>query len=741
MTTMRHSTIIVNLWHRPRGLSPAAPAKDSRGDSDRMASIEWFRTNVFSPFPTNSRDFGARRRVGRIVPTPSQWFGAFLLIFLMNSMAEAQNAPPRFEKPPRITISEENRAELAAGAETLKKAIDAIPGTISPEVAADLTVFHKAVTFALELGEFYVPGDVDSARRLLATGQARAAALARGEKPWTSAKGPVAIGFMSRIDNSVQPAVVVIPDALKFDRTQRAKLVVVLHGRDERLSEVRFLASRSEPKILPNPAADAITLHIYGRGNNAYRWAGETDVFEAIEAVKRRYPIDDRKIALQGFSMGGAGAWHLGLHHPSLWAAVEAGAGFTETKNYAKLQDDQLTPTTVKLLNIYDAQSYALNVLNTPIAGYGGEDDPQLQASTNILDALKGLGLNCKTERLVSRGEGFDFLRVVGAKTGHKVDEPSRLLLDDFQKAHLAQGTKTDPKRLRFVTYTAKYNRAAWLTVERLVEHYRRAEVDAEVIGAKLVIRKAENVAMLGIDRHVAETVEIEGEAFPLEGAVKGLLPNVYYRRTEQGDGKWRVLEYDESRAFELGASPSKSRNLQGPIDEAFSGPFLCVKGTGQPWSPALGKWADARLKAFQTLWKESLRGELPVKNDNQVTPEDIESRHLILFGDPGSNLWIAKLADQLPTLSWSRAEFKLGGERYAAADHVPCLVAPNPLNVQKYVVVNSGHTFKADAFAGTNALLYPRLGDYGVFQTDGRNETLRASGLFDEGWSFREAR
>ena len=664
-----------------------------------------------------------------------------LIIFFINSMANAQNSPPMFEKPPRITVSTVDQAELAAGAERLKKAIDALPSDIIADLAADVMVFHKAVSLALELNEFYAPSDVDSARRLLEAGQSRTAALTRGESPWRSAKGAVALGFVSRVDNSVQPCAVVVPEELAFDRANRAKLVVVLHGRDERLTEVRFLASRSEPKSTGKADADGITLHVYGRKNNAYRWAGETDVFEAIETVKRRYPIDDRRIALQGFSMGGAGAWHLGLHHPSAWAAVEAGAGFTETKNYAKLKDDHLSPTTAKLLNIYDASNYALNALNVPIAGYGGEVDPQLQASTNILDAFKSLGLSTKTEGLVTRGEGFDFVRVVGAGTGHKVDEPSRATLDVFQKSHLDQGAAPDPKRVRFVTYTTKYNRAAWLTVERLVEHYRRAEVDAEVVGATLVVRKAENVGLLAIDRHVAEKVEIEGESFPLEGAVKGLLPNVYYRRLKPDDGNWKMIDYDESRAFEIGGNGAKTRNLQGPIDDAFMSPFLCVKGTGQPWSPATQKWTDARLSAFQALWKESLRGELPVKNDNQVTPEDVESRHLILFGDPGSNLWIAKLAGQLPTLSWSKTELRLVGDSYAAADHVPCLITLNPLNPQKYVVLNSGHTFTADAFAGTNALLFPRLGDYGVFQTDGRNETLRATGLFDEGWSARAGR
>ena len=37
-----------------------------------------------------------------------------------------------------------------------------------------------------------------------------------------------------------------------------------------------------------------------------------------------------------------------------------------------------------------------------------------------------------------------------------------------------------------------------------------------------------------------------------------------------------------------------------------------------------------------------------------------------------------------------------LGGETYTAADHVPVLIAPNPVNPLRYVVINSGHTFGA---------------------------------------------
>ena len=70
-------------------------------------------------------------------------------------------------------------------------------------------------------------------------------------------------------------------------------------------------------------------------------------------------------------------------------------------------------------------------------------------------------------------------------------------------------------------------------------------------------------------------------------------------------------------------------------IDDAFSGPFVCVRGTGKPWNPHVQRWADARLARFADDWRRWMRGELRIKDDTAVTAEDIESSHLVLFGDP----------------------------------------------------------------------------------------------------------
>jgi hypothetical protein len=203
-------------------------------------------------------------------------------------------------------------------------------------------------------------------------------------------------------------------------------------------------------------------------------------------------------------------------------------------------------------------------------------------------------------------------------------------------------------------------------------------------------------------------------------------------------NGKWNST-MPQKLTVEQSRKPRKTNGLQGPIDDAFTMPFLCVRATGQPWSTRVDDYAAASLKRFQTEWAKYMRGDLPVKNDVDVTSDDIADKHLIIFGDPGSNTMLANVLEGLP-LKWTKDNLTFGGKTFASATHAPLLIHPNPLNPQRYVVLNSGHTFHAEDYQGTNALLYPRLGDFAVLRLAAKGpalgvEQVELNGLFDEGW------
>jgi hypothetical protein len=273
-----------------------------------------------------------------------------------------------------------------------------------------------------------------------------------------------------------------------------------------------------------------------------------------------------------------------------------------------------------------------------------------------------------------------------------------------------------------------------------LDRHYDRTLVDAkrtpQGYEVKTVnIRVLDLILPAGATREPVQVV-IDGQE--LQTTPTSVRPGLHVF-LEKREGQWATI-LPERYATERLRHLQKSPGLQGPIDDAFMSSFLVVQGTGKPWHEATDQYAEASRKRFAGEWSKYLRGEVPVKLDVDVTPEDIQNRHLILFGDPASNSLIAQALPGLP-LQWTKEKITWDGQEYAAGEHVPVLIYPSPLNADRYVVLNSGHTFHASDFQGTNALLYPRLGDHALLKLgsgkDGVSATPVRSGIFDESWRF----
>lgn len=587
----------------------------------------------------------------------------------------------------------------------------------------DVEVYAKAVEWILRHREFYSPAYVRQAKQALATGFERVKQLGQEQPSWFTQPGSTVRGYLSKVDGSTQPYALSLPNGVDLKDGKRWPLVVKLHGRAGKMNEVNFI-SRHDGKPLPKDQT-WIQLDVYGRGNNAYRWAGETDVFEAIEDVRRRYRIDNRRITLWGFSMGGAGAWHLGLHHPAKWSSVGPGAGFVDFYKYQK-QTKQLPPWQHNTLKIYDAIDYALNAANVPIITYGGEKDAQLVASTSTVEAAKKLDVNIPL--------------LVGEGMGHKF-HPERF--KEFMAFHAEKSQAGRPafpgaKQVRFITYTTKYNRCDWLEIAELEKLYEPAVVEGGVDKNFDLSLKTKNVAALKISREIASNAVIDGDRMQLSFAADGLLPEVYYVKSDKG---WTTLDYNASRSFEDNPDLIKRNDLQGPIDDAFMQPFLCVRGTGEPWSAEHESWAMWTLNRFQSEFDKWMRGRVPVVKDTDVTEDMIRNRGLILFGDPGSNSVIAKVAKDLP-LRWTKGELQIAGKTFDPKEHGLSMIYPNPLNRRKYIVINSGHTFHEKDFIASNAWLFPRLGDVAVIsftkESKGFRESIEWADLFRSDWKLR---
>jgi hypothetical protein len=152
---------------------------------------------------------------------------------------------------------------------------------------------------------------------------------------------------------------------------------------------------------------------------------------------------------------------------------------------------------------------------------------------------------------------------------------------------------------------------------------------------------------------------------------------------------------------------------LQGPIDDAFMDSFLMVRPTGKPLNDKVGTWAATEMAHAIDHWRRQFRGEAQVKNDDAVSDADIAGSNLILWGDPSSNKVLAKVVEKLP-IRWERDGIHVGDKTHSADHHVPVLIYPNPLNPKRYVVLNSGFTFREYDYLN-NARQVPKLPDYAV--------------------------
>jgi hypothetical protein len=658
--------------------------------------------------------------------------------------------------PAGVVVPPADRAELEAGVAELGKEIDALRKPARPRSASgpaapstqpavadllpDVQIFFNAVHYALKYDEFFNANEIGKAKVLLAEGMRRAKELGEGQPSWIKGTGLVVRGYVSKIDGSVQPYGLVIPASVAADPYRKRRLDLWYHGRGETLNEINFLTEHMKSPGQFTPP-DTIVLHPYGRYCNANRFAGEIDTFEALDHAKRNYAIDDNRILVRGFSMGGAACWLFATHHSGLWAAAAPGAGFSETAKFLRITDLSTVPWyQQKLWHMYDCTDYAVNLFNCPTVAYSGELDGQKQAADMMVQAAGEVGIH--------------ILHVIGPGAHHNYVQAAKGEINRRLDAIAERGRKVLPSHVKFTTWTLRYNRMNWVTIDELEHHWERATVDAQIVDANTIRVTTQNVAAL--------TLEMPPGTCPLDmtGRVKifinnvervgqpvmsdrswssSFVPNPIPQSPQPPSGKTDVPIFDWSVMF-----PKKVHGLQGPIDDAFMDSFIMVSPTGKPMHPTTAQWVAKEEAHAIDAWRKQFRGEARVKDDSAITDADIASSNLVLWGDPASNSVLAKIAGKLPIL-WDAQGVHVGDKTYPAGTHVPVMIYPNPLNPRRYVVLNSGFTFREYDYEN-NARQTSKLPDWAIVdisipataQTPGG---ISAAGFFGENWELTEGK
>jgi dienelactone hydrolase len=653
---------------------------------------------------------------------------AVILSALVSSAGAHEWKPiSRLLPPAGMKLPNAERHDLESAVTTLAARIQSLShrDDIS-DLLPDAEIYAKAVRFALLNDEFYSEKEIPIATGMIATANKRLDELEQNQHSWSAEHGQFVRGYRSAIDDSVQPYGLEIPEGL--DLSKPMPLYVWLHGRGDKDTDLHFIHGREGRKGQIQPAG-AIVMHAFGRQCLGFKSAGEIDIFEAIHSVEHRYKIDPDRVVLMGFSMGGAGAWHVGAHYADEFCAVHAGAGFVDVAKYQHIKpDDYPVWYEQKLWGDYDVPDYTRNLFNTTMVAYGGEIDPQRASSEIMAEEFKK--------------EGQTLTRLVGPKMPHKYDPASLAQIMHLMDEAVKKGRDRFPKKISLQTRTLRYNQMHWAALTALGEHWLDSRLDADVVDDSHIVITTKNAEGISLSSPWPDASA--GAERAIEVRIDGSPVSVNLSALKSGKAEFikTPAGWDHvSPAVDSSTILRKRHGLQGPIDDAFMDAFLVVTPSGTSSNPAVQKWVTFELAHFQDRWRATFRGDLRMKKDTEVTPDDIKKYHLVLWGDATSNRLISEVAGKLP-ITWSAKELSVGGKKFNPAKDIPVMIYPNPLNPSKYVVIDSGPTFR-EGSDHTNSLQNPKLPDWAVIDittqpTDKAAGDVQDAGFFDERWQVK---
>lgn len=656
----------------------------------------------------------------------------FILMCSIASAQEFKRLPPEGKN-----IDPAVREMLNARVLKIQQQVESLAAT-SPDAddwQPDVEVLVRAVRLALEQNLFFRQSETKIADDLLNEGERRLEAVKQGDRQLRllgfrqeKRNKPQLLvgGFRSKIDNSVQPYGIVIPVDYAGPETPY-RTDVWLHGRGDTKTEIPFLHERMTRAGQYTPK-NTIVLHPFGRHCNAFKFAGETDVYEALAHLGKIAALDNQRLSIRGFSMGGAGCWHFAVHDPGRWYAANPGAGFVDTIVYQGWTEKTpylIDATRKQLMSWYDVLPWANNLKNTRTIPYSGEKDKQKQAADRVMAKTSALGI--------------EIPYIIGKNMGHRIDADSAKIIDGTLTDWAKHPTELPRTKIDFTTYTLRYNKIGWLTITGLQSHWKPSRIEGQVMEDGSLSIKTNGITRFEIDfRESAwpETdqrvkAQIDGQLFHLDDWSEA--PGVQCEFAKEDT--WEVVEQIDPKL-------RKQPGLQGPIDDAFCDKFLFVAPSRPAQHGTTQRWINKEFKYAKERWSRLMRGDVNVVLDTELTEEQIKNNHLICFGDFHSNQYLRSIAANLP-IQWTKDTLRVGSRKFESDTCVPTFCFPNPRNPKRYVVINSGMTYREFSNV-SNSRQIPMLPDWAILGIGSKDDAIFAGeviaqGFFDESWSLPE--
>lgn len=481
----------------------------------------------------------------------------------------------------------------------------------------------------------------DEQIKALANFSTMLAALEDGKDFLAQQRGIFCSAYFSAADGSGQHFVVSLPS--NYSPSATYPLIVHLHG----AGGVPGLNATTQYN-----RQNFILVMPWGRGNSGYRGLGEDDVLQVIAWMKEWYKIDPDRVYVTGASMGGEGAWRMVSRHPDLFAAAAPICGYTGEASIENLRN-------VPVFNQHGGQDWVVPVANSRYA----------------VKKLQDWGYPVLYKEIPDSGHGISGVY------------PANDWMLELRRPRT-------PNAVTFTTWSPDppFNRAYWATVRQFIDPHRKASVNAQTVGIgpqQALIMTLENVAVLEVD--VKQTKLRRSNSLLLQIndqfiEYKQDLPDRLFI-IARGDNGWTILSN-----WQPPVSPNRLYRAGGAANLYTGEPLMIVCGTqcDDARKAAYRKAAEnlARFNGSSSYLDQDMpTGRFPIKDDREVTAEDLQHYNLIILGGANDNALTSLLQSRLPITINERNELIAGGRKPLNLDGGRySLLYYNPLAPQRLI-------------------------------------------------------
>ena len=498
--------------------------------------------------------------------------------------------------------------------------------------------------------------------------------------------------YVSDVDLTAQPYLLYVSSK----PLEKRPLVVYLHGYVPGYCRADWIGSRSM-EYVPYEEAGAVYVTPFARSNTDFLTVGETDVLDVIAEMKRRFSIDEDRVYVVGYSMGGSGVWTLLAHYPDIWAGALVLSGRTDYYFWQNLDRDELSPWLNAMILADNPIDQVGNFAHVPVLVFHGDADWVVKTahSTRMVDKLKALG------------SPVEFYWIRGADHWRA----GAVLYEDTITQKLLSYRRNLPSKFTKKTWLTKY--AGWRDVRVLAPEDVLSPVSVQAdFGAKAI--KVDNTLLASAP--VGFSIEGLAELHEMPDSVIW------------GKGPWAGQEYAPCR--------SKSPLLPGTFRDLTSHPFAVVYGTKGARAEAL----RAAARSFAAMWYDFTSCPALLYKDTELPDGMEKERSLVLFGEASENSWVERIAPALP-FSIVGGVVRLGKimQKLESPDGY-IITYPSPLACGRYVALCGPVVWGQDLPVNHKWDFVP---DILIFRKNkegfqGSDEYLKA-GFFDGAWRVDE--